>query len=404
MSDRGITSRKAGLDPIRLIEVLTGHGWITVGRREGIYERLRRTDQSNAPSRSVVVPLDRTANDFDPLMTAAIETIRSLGEDLWIRSIEPLLTLAPVDKLRFRKDTSAPRGLIAWKDGAELISSARLTLMAGAKAYMEPSRHFSNRFGQFAGRYLNHVLMGQSGTGSYVVNALVPTEAKVLIRKADINALDLEDITFARGREVTASVVRALEAATEALDHFKSSGSTAAFDEGVASGVSYELVVALRDVVGGADQSEIMIALTRPDQLSIAKPEAEIHQFEFSAGDASVLEHVSEQLSQPAEATRLCVEGRVHLLTRNDAGGPGVFGIDDGSYRYRVRLGSDDEYHEAVMAHDEDRHIMVEGDLYQQGNFRWLYNAKLLPEPRGDSSSLDRVDEQGELDLPNSGS
>ena len=404
MSDPGITRRKEGFDPMRLIEILKGNGWVTVGRREGIYERLRRSDDPNALGRSVVVPLDRTANDFDALMTAAIETIRRLGEDIWMRSIEPLLALAPVDRLRFRKETSAPSGLIAWKDGAELINSARGTLMASAKAYMEPSRHFSNRFGQFAGRYLDQVLMGQSGTGSYVVNALVPTEAKVLIRKTDVDALDLEDITFARGREVTGSVVRALEAATEALGHFKSSGSMAAFDEGVANGVSYELVVALRDVVGGADQSDIMIELTRPDQLSITEPAAETHHFEFSGGDASVLERVSVQLSAPAEAERLCVVGRVHLLTRTEAGGPGVFGIDDGTYRYRVRLSSDDEYHEAVMAHDEDRHIMVKGDLSKEGNFRRLYNAE-LPRPSGDSSDPpDRVHDQGELDLPDSGS
>ena len=73
-------------------------------------------------------------------MDAAIESIRRLREDVWLRSIEPLLGLALVDKLCFRKETSAPRGLIAWGDGVELIDSARRTLIAGAKAYMGPSR------------------------------------------------------------------------------------------------------------------------------------------------------------------------------------------------------------------------------------------------------------------------
>ena len=404
MNDFGTTRSTASIvDPRRLIEILNGNGWVTVGRRAGTYERLRRRDDSSSTGLSVVIPLDRAANDFNTLMAAAIKTIHGFGEDVWARSIEPLLTVALVDRLRFRKETSAPRGLIAWKDGTELIESARLTLIAGAKAYMEPSRHFSNRLGQFANRYLDQVLMGQSGTGSYVINALVPSEAKISIRKADVHALELEDITFAHGREVTASVVRALEAAMEALDHFKKSGSMAAFDEGVASGVSYELVRALRDVAGGADQSDIVIQFSRSDEPDIIEPEAETYRFEFSGGDASVLERVSVQMSEPAQAERLCVEGRVHLLTRKEAGGPGVFGVDDGRYRYRVRLGSDDEYHEAVMAHDEDQHVMVEGDLSQEGNFRWLYNAQLMPSPdRATPEAPIRLRGQSELDLTDS--
>ena len=120
---------------------------------------------------TVIVPLDRTASDFGMLMEAALEAIMSLTSNTWQRAVEPRLGLAASDAFSFRKETSAPQGLIAWNDGKELIDSARRTLIAGAKAHIEPSRHFLNRFGQFANRYLGQILMGQSAIGSYIVTA-----------------------------------------------------------------------------------------------------------------------------------------------------------------------------------------------------------------------------------------
>jgi hypothetical protein len=71
----------------------------------------------------------------------------------------------------------------------------------------------------------------------------------------------------------------------------------------------------------------------------------------------------------------------VHLLTRKEAGGPGVVGIDEGKHRYRVRFVADQDYNQAVMAHYDDRHIVVKGDHSKEGTLRWLYNAHLVSKP-----------------------
>lgn len=366
--------------PDRLIQALKSNGWEVAGFRENRYVRLKGSLESGFSGPSVVVPLNRDAVDFDLLMNAAFETIRKLGESHWIRLMELLFTPDPVDRFRFRRETSTPRGLIPWRDGVQLIDSARRALIAGAKAYMEPSRHYSNRFGQFASRYLAHVLMGQSSTGSYVVNALVPTEAKIPIRKSADPTLKL-DIEFAHGRDITSSCVRALEGTTEALKHFRSSGSMSGFEDRVNSGVSYELVMALRDVASGADQSGIKVELANRDQESNIPSQEETHSFEFTGGDVRILDRASTQLSASTASEHLQVRGRVHLLTRKEAGGPGVVGIDDGKRRYRVRFGSDEEYHRAVLAHYKDSQISVEGDLSREGTLHWLYNAELLLQP-----------------------
>ena len=387
MNRPDITQMAASTEPEQLLALLSGSVWEEAGRRENTYVRLRSTAVTGTRGTAIIIPLDRTARDFGLLMKAALESIMSLTPDIWRRSIEPLLGLTAADTFSFRKETSAPHGLIAWNDGRELIDSARRTLVAGAKAYREPSRHFSNRFGQFANRYLDQILMGQSAIGSYIVTALAPIEAKVPIRKKPEGTLELEGFDVARARDITSSVVLSLEAATEAIGHFKSSGSMAGFDEQVARGVSYELVKALRDIAGGADESDITVKFAPADQELLGQLEPETLRFEFSGGDTGVLERASVQLSTVADAERAVVRGRVHLLTKKDEEGPGVVGVDDGHHRYRVRLGSDEEYHEAVMAHDENRHIAVEGELSREGSIRWLYGAELRTAPRRSSSN-----------------
>ena len=179
---------------------------------------------------------------------------------------------------------------------------------------------------------------------------------------------------------MTESVVRALDATTEARDHFRSSGSLTGFDEHVERGVSHEMVRALRDIVSGAEASEITVELVRTSDDPIGWRGAEIRTFEFSRSDVSVFDQASNHLATAPEVERIRVVGRVHLLTRKEAGGPGVFGIESEGRRYRVRLRSDVEYHEAVMAHDRERHIAVIGDLSREGTLSWLYDSVLLPD------------------------
>ena len=81
------------------------------------------------------------------------------------------------------------------------------------------------------------------------------------------------------------------------------------------------------------------------------------------------------------------------------AGTPGVVGIDDRRLHDRVPLVNDDEYHEAVLAHDQERVITVTGELSREGNLNWIYNAELVHRPHLPNNSGTRQ-EQGRLDFP----
>ncbi len=210
-------------------------------------------------------------------------------------------------------------------------------------------------------------------------------------RRSSEGTLQLEHVDVATGREISESVVTALEATAGAIEHFRESGSLSGFDDGVRHGVSYELAHSLRDFVASSDGSDITVEY---DPAAAALDEGtsrERHHFEFRGGDSSVLDQAAHHLTAPAAVEMVTVRGRVHLLTRKQAGGPGVVGVDDGKQRYRVRLESDEQYHEAVVAHDSEAPVSVRGELSREGTLNWLYNARLRPavqpnQPSGTSS------------------
>jgi hypothetical protein len=313
-------------------------------------------------------------------MAAAAQDLQTAFPEVWSRQILPRLAAAAADALRFRKETSTPSGLIPWRQGQELIEAARSAMIAGAKAYMEPARQFSSRFGTFAGRYLDAVLMGQTAPGSYVVTALVPADVYVPLRSRQVQGFGLPGIDVATGREVTDALAKALEATVEAIDHYRSTASLSAFQDGVSRGVSFELSDAVRSLAADSDGADITIEWDRANgNISILDaPRASTSHFTFQSGDASILERAKVQLQMDRAPERETIQGRVHLLTRKEAGGPGVVGIDDGRRKYRLRLEGDDDYHRAVQAHDADHLVTISGELSREHNLTWIYNAQLL--------------------------
>lgn len=59
------------VEPLRLIEALLAAGWTEAGRRTGVYIRLHWPEPSPR-NRSLVIPLDRAAGDYDDLLGDAL--------------------------------------------------------------------------------------------------------------------------------------------------------------------------------------------------------------------------------------------------------------------------------------------------------------------------------------------
>ncbi len=339
------------------------------GEREGVYVRLAPPDGARL---SLVVPLNREAADYSLLLDAALETLRSRYTAFWSRRVSAL-TLGPTaDAFRFVKETNAPTGTISWQDGQQLIEAARLTMVAGAKAFVEPARYFSNKHGQFAKRYLDTVLMGQTSPGSYIITAIAPADAHIPLRGGVATPIGLPD-DYASSADITNRVVESIRATSDALVEYRSSRSFDSFIRRIGDGVSHEMATALQKLAADADG--VRINVQRPNAPS---EDSEAEEFEFAGDDVAILGRAAALLVQPEQRDRVVVVGRVHLLTRKEAGGPGVVGIDDGKRKFRARLNADDEYHKAVVAHDENNLVQVSGEVERTGNLNWLYDARLI--------------------------
>lgn len=320
--------------------------------------------------------MDSSAPDFREAMQFTLSRL-SENRDLWTRSIYPRLAVDASDEFRFRRESDAPSGLIQWRQGEKLIESARRTFLAGAKSFMGPGRHFVNRYGRFASRYLDQILMGQTAPGSYIVTAYAPPNTVISLKGGD-TASQIAEVGAAQGRAVNEAVVRAVEATTEALEHYRQSGSLAGFEDGIRRGISYEMTNALLGIAGSAEEADVMVEW---DSSSPAPSGLDSH-FSFHADDVEPLSRAAMKLAEDSSSRIVTVMGRVHLLAKKKVGSPGVFGIDslqsEGPRKVRVRLADEEDYHAAVFAHDEDLALLVSGTLEKEGNLSWLYNATVI--------------------------
>jgi len=371
------------VDPDRVSLLLHEAGWRVVGQRQGSYVRMSPPGEFRA---SVLVPLDRTAPEFAMSMQDALSDIeRITARDIEASNISARLIAEPTDGFRFRTEAVAPRGLIPWTQGERLIQNARLALSTGAKTYMETLSYFGNRYGQFANRYLDKVLMGQTAPGSYVVSAFVPSSALVPLTKPQVATEGRGPLPepnpdeMASTRLIGIATWAAMAATVEAVTHYREAGSASAFEDLVSRGVSHEMTTALRGLVEGSEGTEISVewdpAVPVPDEM----PPATI---KLRPTDVEILNRVSsELLAKAAVPERVTFTGWVHLLAKKEAGGPGVIGVTNITYekpvKIRVRL-SDDDYHRALIAHDEDRAIVVEGVIEREGNIYWMYQGRLV--------------------------
>jgi hypothetical protein len=256
-------------------------------------------------------------------------------------------------------------------------------LAAGAKTYIEHFSYFGNRFGKFANRYLDCVLMGQTSPGSYIVTAFAPSSALVPLTatpsESDEAGLFSTSADAAPARAIGIAAWTAVHATTEAMTHYRETGSLAAFMELVSRGVSHEMTAALSGLVEGSEGAEISVEW---DPAIPTPPDLPGTHIELHPDDIDVLTKASNQLlAKVALAEHATITGWVHLLTRKEAGGPGVIGVEnlfqDKPKRVRVHLG-DDEYHQAVQAHDESRAVLVEGTIEREGNVHWMYDGRLV--------------------------
>lgn len=364
--------------PQRLTQLLLDSGWEQISGRGDLYLRFRPPgDELGHRRRSLVVPLKTDAPDFPELMRDAMDALRRLPSDSAAFTLISRLTTSPTDQFAFAKETAAPKGWIQWDQGESLVASARGLLIAGAKTAREHLTYFGNKYGQFANRFLDEVMMGQTEVGSYVVRAYVPVVRAIPLR----GGMDAEDGVHFIGqdavsaREVSQTIAATLSSAMEAIDHYHTSNSLSAFKSPELA-LSYESVTAIKKIAEHADHASVRVTWEHDN---FANNDYE-QEFTSTSSAVPVLERAANELVKPEPIRKATASGTVHLLSRSDSGGAGVVGLTTLSgqpaRKLRVHL-EEDDYHRALTAHDQGNVVEVTGNLEREGNLSWLYQAHI---------------------------
>ena len=265
-------------------------------------------------------------------------------------------------------------GTIPINDGVLLISKAKDMLSAAAQAIYAKRRHFSGPAPKNARDCLDTLLLGQTEIGSYVVNVIVPNQVEFVVDQNIENEETAEAVSLSQA--ITWSLVAGLDALSKASTAYESTGTFKAFDEAVHSGVSANLCDALLGFSGAKHNRSFEITVT-----SAPSPmfENEPRKFEFDSTHVAVLEQASGYYKDNYVLPDRILTGYITKLIRPKDETAGTITIDssigDVERKVRVELKGDD-YHLAVIAHDQGKMVRIQGDVHIKPKAAELLNPK----------------------------
>lgn len=265
-------------------------------------------------------------------------------------------------------------GTIPINDGVLLISKAKDLLSAAAQAVYAKRKHFSGRTPKDARNYLDTLLLGQTEIGSYVVNVIAPNQANFVVEQAVADPTTADALPLSQA--ITLNLVTGLEALAKASTKYEEIGDLKAFDDAVLSGASANLCDALLGFSGEKHNRTFEITVT-----AAAGPmfESEPRKFEFGGKHVEVLEKVSGYYKDDYILPDRVLTGYITKLVRPKDETAGTITLDSmlGDVERKVRVAlTGDDYHLAVIAHDDGQMVRVQGDVHIKPKTAELLNPK----------------------------
>ncbi|MDF3288916.1 hypothetical protein [Streptomyces silvisoli] len=360
------------VDPQVLTALLARHGWQRRGGESGRYTRWTPPGsgtRSGLAATSLLVPASTEYGDCTDLVGEALTALAHSGAP---SAREVLLALSvPGDEIRWRRDVPRCAGAVPWTAAERLRDAVRGMLSAAARAAQGNAGYFGERHGRYATAYLERVLIGPS-SGGHLLTAYAPAPDE---------------------RHVTITLLRALQAARDAVDYQRATGRLEAFDAAVELGVCHELVTAVAHLVRDSEGAEIALAWSPAAGLPLgvaARPEP----VEFSPGDLPALHQAAARYAASEPPVPVTVTGTVVRLrsARPAEGGSVRLRVLGGAdvRHVRMRLAADD-YRVAAHAHLVGLPIRVSGELEPGRGFRRLSGASGVTLLHVDAAERDRL-------------
>ncbi|MEU6347167.1 hypothetical protein ABZ883_40230 [Streptomyces sp. NPDC046977] len=362
------------VDPGVLTALLARHGWQLRGGTPGRYTRWTPPGDAGTSARMSLLVPDRRGEaryaDHEELLGEALDALARCG----VPSAREVLTAlaVPGDEVRWQRAVPLIDGAaVTWTTAEQLRSAARIMLMAAARAERDRFGYFGQRHTGHATAFLEQVLVGPAPAG-HQLTAYCPVP---------------------EGRSVTATLLRALQAARDAVDYQRTTGGMEAFDAAVGLGVCHELADSLIRLIRGTEGVAVTLSWAPgagPPAGFAAVPEP----VEFSPGDLPALEAASERYVREEPSVDVRVTGTVTRLRRPRPSGSGTVRLRvlaGADVRHiRVRL-AEDAYRIAAQAHLVGLPVRLSGRLETRTGFRHLTHPTALTPVHVDEADRDRL-------------
>lgn len=347
----------------QLHEYLQSKQWHEDGKVRSVATIWHRSDDEDA---EILIPWP-SAKDYLPRLRQALSSVATYEG----RLVSDVLTdvrrlFSNVITVRVIHDDTSD-GTIPIKDGVLLIAKAKDLLSAAAQSVYAKRKQFTRAAPKDAKAYLETLLLGQTEIGSYVVNVIAPAQP---IASADTRMADAMPL----GQAITLSLVTGLEALEKASVAYEEMGDLKAFDAAVMAGASSNMCDALLGFSGEKHHRAFEITVTGPPGPMF---ESEPKKFAFDSSQVALLERVSGYYKDDYVLPQRRLTGYITKLSRPQDETAGTITIDstlgDIERKVRVELSSDD-YHMAVLAHDNSKLVRVEGDVHIKSKSAQLLN------------------------------
>lgn len=265
-------------------------------------------------------------------------------------------------------------GTIPMNDGVLLIAKAKDMLFAAAQAVYAKRRHYFGPAPKDARDCLDTLLLGQTEIGSYVVNVILPNQANFVVDQVLAGQQTADAVSLSQA--ITWNLVTGLDALAKASARYEQTGNLKVFDDAVLSGASANLCDALLGFSGEKHNRKFEITVT-----ASAGPmfENENRKFEFDGPHIEVLEQASGYYKDDYVLPDRVLTGYITKLVRPKDETAGTITLDSiiGDVERKVRVAlTGDDYHLAVIAHDQGKLVRVQGDVHIKPKAAELLNPK----------------------------
>jgi hypothetical protein len=323
-----------------------------------------------------VIAPSQTARDFTSRVSELLNTLSVVEDRSESDVLRDLLTVT-FDVQYLRTGHEGPPGTAPLRDAADAVAAAHNLLASATAALEEPRLVQPSRRPAKTTDFMRKVLAGPTSVGSFVISTWVPIPPRL---SPEEDQVLFDDPNEPFERQATRHLSRALAAAQHASDEALSSDAGLdAFLAREQDGISANLCEAL---VALAGEQEVPLGITLAWALD--RPMQNLpSEFSFPTESISVLREAARELRQrlPEEVVR--VRGNVVRLHRDAVSGAGdvtiagiVSGDDLGKLRRISASLAEEDYEQAIEAHQQFSEVEIVGGLYQKGTRTYLRDAR----------------------------